>query len=131
VADSANEDAAEASEEVILSAPEATLEAALEASLTTEVITEVTIPLALPVALATAEERMGKAAGVPEAVAATPAQRALAQPMAEAACSASQACWAQSRIPYAQLDSLQKQARSFAPHWKLDWAIVAMLLTHN
>ena len=101
-ADSAIEDAAEASEEVTLSAPEAALETALEAPLTTEVITEVTIPVALPVgaeALAAAEERMGRAAGVPVAVAATPAQRALAQLMAESACSVSQACWAQSRIP--------------------------------
>jgi hypothetical protein len=94
-ADSANEDAAEAAEEVMLSAPEAALEAALEAPLTTEVITEVTMPVALPVgaeALAAAEERMGRAAGVPVAVAATPAQRAFAQLMAEAACTASQAC---------------------------------------
>jgi hypothetical protein len=59
-------------EEVTLSAPDAALE-------TTDVITEVTMdPGATAVALATAEVKMGRAAGAPEpvAVAATPAQRA-------------------------------------------------------
>ena len=82
-ADSANEEASEAREEVTLSAPETTLETKLEAALAadevmlaTPVAPELALALSEAVMLATAEVRMGSAAGVPEAVAAMPAQRA-------------------------------------------------------
>jgi hypothetical protein len=93
------ESRAEVADEAADETTEPTEEVTLEASLAMEEITEVTIPVALAMALpvaeptpAAAEERMGRAAGVPVAVAATPAQRALAQLIADPACSESQAC---------------------------------------
>jgi hypothetical protein len=116
--------------EFVMVATRGTVVTALRAADATEATTETTTDGATPVALASADDRTGRAARLPDAEAATPAHWAAPQATAAAESVAEQAWRVQSRRPYAQLLSLQKQVRSPWAHWNCVAAMVAMLLAH-